>query len=668
MRALAILGILAAILAGAEQEYRLRVTVNLIQLDATVTDASGRPVPGLTGDDFRVLLDGKPQRVTYCTYIQPSGPSVSAERTEPLPVSAARPPMPLDSRQHAPVGRAIALYIADLLTSSESIPAIRGGLRKFVNEQMRPGDSVAILRSSAGEGALQEFTSDRHLLLDAIDAIRWSPSAAGIGGSTAYEQLGKPAVGGIHAANLDQEATRRTIERATLSTIDSLRKVVRGMTQRPGRKSLVILSDGLRLTSPDEVSPTGEREAGSGAFVGPIYLSMRNLADESVRAGVVIYAIDTRGTASLTAGAADHLELSAGASGATPPPAWVWEQTQSRRDDYREQQWGSNYLASLTGGFAITEANRIEAGLERVMADQSGYYLLAFQPPSEVVSADSGGEPIYHRLKVSVTRPKLAVRSHSGFFGRTETPERLPIHLDVDAAPLAEKKGNLIYVAVRIDGKDLAFAGPPTHRTAMVHLTVRVYNPLGDVLSGGIDQLRRIDVDEEGYRRAREYGLIYTTALEAPKPGAYEIRVTCRDEANTNSGASAQSVAIPQVKTNESRISAIVLPHNVGTGEHVLPAERPAAYKAGQKVPFTFQVEGGAAARGSFRVRLYQDGQEVWKGELSRFSTNRYRLARGIVSLPDQLPAGLYLLRLELASESSPEPPVAWQWARLKIE
>ena len=59
------------------------------------------------------------------------------------------------------------------------------------------------------------------------------------------------------------------------------------MADLPGRKSVILLSDALRLSSPDEMAPNGNRENGTGAFLGPIYQSMRQVVDESVRAGVV---------------------------------------------------------------------------------------------------------------------------------------------------------------------------------------------------------------------------------------------------------------------------------------------------------------------------------------------------------------------------------------------
>src|ERR1022692_4340248 len=121
MRKSLILAALAGIAAFAQQEYRLRVTVNLVQVDATVTDSHGNPVSDLKAGDFRVLLDGKPQDLKSCTYV--------SEPTEPAPVktalakevkntTAAQPAMPAAPIKLEDVRRTMVLFVGDLLTSS----------------------------------------------------------------------------------------------------------------------------------------------------------------------------------------------------------------------------------------------------------------------------------------------------------------------------------------------------------------------------------------------------------------------------------------------------------------------------------------------------------------------------------------------------------------------
>ncbi len=712
MRWSLILVALAGLPTPAQQEYRLRVTVNLVQVDATVTDAQGNPVPDLRAGDFRVLLDGKPQELKYCNYIRlseaPEPPAVgTAPATLAKDTMAARPAMPAGSIQREHVRRTIVLFVGDLLTSAESIPAIRAGLKKFVLEQVQPGDLVAIVRSSAGLGALQDFTPDRRMLLAAIDQVRWTPNAIGTGGASAYEMIGTPTLQGIGALNIAQSDKIDSTVRATLATTASLLKVVRGMADLPGRKSVILLTDGLRLSSQDEMDPFGDTETGSGAFLGPIYQSMRRVVDESVRAGVVLYAIDTRGLSTLRAGASDRLKpLGADGGGGGPMPSspqtpgsalqgdWVWNMTQARRDEYRDNQWGAMFVSSQTGGFMITEANRIDAGLARIMADQRGYYLLGFQPPAEAMQTDSRGRLDFHSLKIEVLRPGAKVRSHAGFFGvgdqerpaaaspelqllqSVESPfQSSDIDMEVETSYFSAKKDYFIRATIYIDGKNVFFEGPPIHRTGVLHVILRAFNAIGGTLEGGIDQMRRIDLNEEGYERAQKFGLIYTTLLPVPKPGPYQVRAACRDEATGKIGTGGDFVSIPKPKGNGLRLSGIVFQHALGTDDHVVPAAGPSVYSAGQTARFAFQIASAGpqpkAQQLLMRTRLFRDGVQVWESTAMPVESDAQKrpsfFARGSLEVPKVDP-GRYMVRVDVSDKALPDTVSAWQWAKLTVE
>jgi VWFA-related protein len=369
MRQFFVLAAFAGIAAVAQQEYRLRVTVNLVQVDATVTDSHGNPVPDLQASDFRVLLDGKPQEIKYCNFVRVNdapAPAPATPPADPLAAPPGQPAMPAAPVKREDVHRTMVLFIGDLATSAESIPGIRAGAKKFVLEQVHPGDLVAVVRSSAGLGALQDFTTDKGMLLAAIDQVR-STSAVGTGAASAYAPIGQPGLQGFLSLDLAQLDKIDSADRGTLETAATLLPVVRRMADLPGRKSVVLIADQMRLTSPDELdagSPGG-KAVGTGAFLSPIYQSMRRVVDESVRAGVVLYAIDTRGLTSLRALASDHLEPSQSAPGRGDPAPLQgidpYAMTAARRAEYSDNQWGGIFLTAQTGGFMVTESNRLEA-------------------------------------------------------------------------------------------------------------------------------------------------------------------------------------------------------------------------------------------------------------------------------------------------------------------
>jgi hypothetical protein len=92
----------------------------------------------------------------------------------------------------------------------------------------RCGDLVAILRTSAGMGAFQQFTTDRALLHAAIDRIRFSFFSR-VGTSNPVDLNGLMRVG----------------------TLGARRYAVDGLREFPGRKSVVLFSENMPLLGVD---------------------------------------------------------------------------------------------------------------------------------------------------------------------------------------------------------------------------------------------------------------------------------------------------------------------------------------------------------------------------------------------------------------------------------
>jgi VWFA-related protein len=160
----------------------VRITANLVQIDAVVTDNKGQQVADLTDRDFEILEDGRPQKITNLSYVSIKSPVTDSSTTVTPKDRSLLPPVIL--RPEA-VHRTIALVVDDLGLSFESTVYVRNALKKFVDEQMQSGDLVAIIRTRAGTGALQQFTADKRQLYAAIDHIRWNPSGTGLVGAFA---------------------------------------------------------------------------------------------------------------------------------------------------------------------------------------------------------------------------------------------------------------------------------------------------------------------------------------------------------------------------------------------------------------------------------------------------------------------------------------------------
>jgi Ca-activated chloride channel family protein len=131
--------------AAPEPAFRFRSGVELINVTATVADANGRFVPGLTQDDFIVYDDDQKVDVTH----------FSAERV--------------------PVSLGIALDTSGSM-AGEKMNAARGAISRFVNDLLERNDELFLYRFSNYPVLVQGWTHDRRDLLEPLD--RLTPNGA----------------------------------------------------------------------------------------------------------------------------------------------------------------------------------------------------------------------------------------------------------------------------------------------------------------------------------------------------------------------------------------------------------------------------------------------------------------------------------------------------------
>jgi VWFA-related protein len=135
----------------------IRVSVNLVEVDAMVTDSKGNHVSDLKPEDFTILEDGKPQKITQFAYVNPE-PSLSTSLiTVKTPGSFAPAVVPRREDVH----RTIVLMVDNLHMHPDSIGALEPVLKKFVEEHVSAGDLVSVMGTRSGRGLYESFTSDK---------------------------------------------------------------------------------------------------------------------------------------------------------------------------------------------------------------------------------------------------------------------------------------------------------------------------------------------------------------------------------------------------------------------------------------------------------------------------------------------------------------------------
>ena len=173
---------------------------------------------------------------------------------------------------------------------------------------MVDGDLIAIIRTGAGIGSLQQFTSDKNMLAAAIERVKWNPR--GNGGLSAFVPLDPTFAESLADGGDDGPGSVADVQKSfedfqsstfATGTLGALRFIVEGMGELPGRKSVILFSDGFQIFEKDE---HGFSQTGSVAEF------LKRLIDEANRSSIVFYTVDARGLQTAGFTAADKVPLS----------------------------------------------------------------------------------------------------------------------------------------------------------------------------------------------------------------------------------------------------------------------------------------------------------------------------------------------------------------------
>ncbi len=693
----------------------VRITTNLVQFDAVVTDKQGRHVADLRPEDFEVYVEGKRQEITNFAFV--AGESEAGRAVAP-PVRGGKvtppPPLPPAPLRAGQVRRTIALVADDLGTSFQDIAGVRRALKKFVDEQMQPGDLVGIMRTSAGVGALQQFTADKQLLYRAIERVRWTPQGrAGIGTFAPIEpsptaNLGSMTGGtpGGDRKGVGQEADnddpRDAVEEFregvfTVGTLGAISFIVRGMRELPGRKSVIVFSGGFQIYR-DLNQPHDRR--GSDRVLD----TLRRLTDQANRASVVIYTMDARGLVTTNLSAADNYYPAQGSDPANSPFL------ERGRENLRGQE-GLAYLAEQTGGIFIRNTNDLSGGMERILDDQKGFYLIGFRP-SEDAFEPLKGKTRFNKFEVKLKRSGLNIRTRAGFLGFVETKKQTGPRtrneqlLAALTSPLTSgeltlrltslfssptEKTTVVDSLMHIDASQLKLTDEAGGwKKAIIDVAAVIFGENGEVVDQ-FDRTETIRARDEALRLMLSEGLVYMMKVPVRKAGAYQLRVAVRDSQTDKVGSASQFIEVPDLKKERLALSGIVL---TSAADEPAPgaADRQAAavrdplreatvrrFRRGSQIDFFYHVYNAKVDRATGRprlstqARLFRDGQAVFDGPPVPFDpgpqTDMTRLKNGSrLQLGMNLAPGDYVLQLVVTDElSKGGRAVATQWLDFEV-
>ena len=602
----------------------IRINVNLVQIDAVVTDKQGKPVTDLQAADFEVLQDGRAQGITNFSYIEAREGTAGARAEVARAARKGQAPPPPAVLKPAEIRRTVALVVDDLGLSFDSISRVRQSLHRFVDREMRPGDLIAVIRTGAGMGALQGFTSDPHLLHAAIDHVKFN--AFGRVGVDSFTPLGSER--GMR--NADAEAARANFmelreRNSTNGTLWAIRSVLDGLRDLPSRKYVVLFSENLRIFNrqPDLA----------------VEALVQHLIDAANRASVVVYSVDPRGIPVHALVAADNAQYSS--------PQRVAALPMQRASATFFSRDGLVALASGTGGLFLHDNNDLDGQVRQVVRDTEGYYLIGYHPDSSTFDRKSG-QVLFHKVAVRVKRSGLQVRSRGGFFGAPDreargTPAgregeilhalRSPFSasgIHVRLTPLfsnAEASGSYLKILLHIDARDLRFTDSADggHR-AVVDLVAMTFGESDQA----VDQTAstyEIPLRGPAYEEALKNGLLYSVAFQVKTAGAYQMRVVVRDGTSGQLGSASQFIEVPDIESGRLTLSSITLREAPPKGtegdggaqgnEAVRVFKQTSAIQYSYRI-FNSQTDSGKKPRLEAQIRVFREGKPDLYGQVRR--------------------------------------------------
>jgi VWFA-related protein len=480
------------------------------------------------------------------------------------------------------------LAIDDVHMEFASLVRVHKALERFIQEDLRPEDRVALVTTSGASALSHEFTSDRATLRQTLSrvSVQGRPLDWTNVHLSEYEaemiEAGDPialdaaiqailAIGVIKdAGSAEREARSRA--RAVLSeavhnsrlTLEVLEGVTRGLSGITGRKALFLVSDGFI----------------AGLSSG-LRFDMRRIADAATKAGVVIYALDTRGLIGLPpAMRAESLNV------ITPASGGIVEAMARRSEE--GMRAAMNAIAVDTGGFLVDNTNDLRAGLQTLAKDTETYYLLAYEP------TNPNRDGAFRRIEVRLPAVRgVRARTRSGYFAaddrrvgttglaadtaRQDEQRRgemgaalralapltgIPVRL---AADFVSRDGAAAEVVVnaRVYVAALPFVRRDDRRLATVETAAVLLDETGRVAATLETERHALDLSEADVARLAREGLGYSRAV-AVKPGRYRVCVAARDDASGRLGSAWQHIEIPELAQGRLALSSLFLMKDEG--------------------------------------------------------------------------------------------------------
>jgi len=389
--------------------------VVVANVDVTVLDKDGTHVTGLLPDDFEILDNGVPQRITNFSEIQESR-AITAQVTPSAKPAEATPSQP----------RKIVFLIDNLSLHPDARKRIFDSARRFLRSSLGPHDEAMIVTCANGMKLRLAFTSDRDDIEAALGEIEHDVALGGLRlkeVSELREELLSMESAPLATGVARQYAMRQRQE--VQHTTDVMKSVLAWMAGIPGKKALVFMTEALPAEPGIEafrfiLTKTRAHAYTNAAEEFYAHDLIDSVTTAANAASTTLYPIYARGLSSIgnslntrnpnpIYGAyhgGDNEKLLKQGMQPTLADAMMLDQ-----DAFDATRNSLRTMAVGTGGFASTGGDNFDRVFTDIAADLGSYYSIGYRPT---------GTGTKHKLVVRMKNPQWTARSREEVINKSD--------------------------------------------------------------------------------------------------------------------------------------------------------------------------------------------------------------------------------------------------------
>ena len=550
-----VVGVMAAVSLDAgpqapgQQPPTFRVEVNYVEIDAHATDAQGKFVDDLNQGEFQILEDGTRQEIRVFTRVK-----LPLERLDPPLFKGTAIDPDVQSNLQEFNGRVFVLVLDDLQTDARRSLVLRAGARQFITKYIGANDLAAVVFTGGSTDKGQEFTSSRARLLASVDKF--------IGNKLPSELMSKLddyyRAQQLHQQPKDTNLPERGYKaRNSLISLKNLAQYLSGVHGR--RKAVVWFGEGIDYDTENPFSPD----------TSILHDTMRDAIDQANRAGVSFYGVDARG---LGAGLDEAIDI----GGVPADDPTFMSPTSMIQNEVRRAQDNMRVMSEQTGGFAIINQNDLNAAFQRIVEDNSSYYVLGYYPSNDKRDGR------FRKVEVRITRPGVRVQARNGYTapkgksaavaGARADAKVPPEIVDALSSPIPAMGVGLSIFAAAFSGvgskasvalsvefapSTLKFVEQGGKFNEDIELHVLAVDAAGKMQDGGPTNAP-LKLSAANHDAVTANGIRILRRLTLP-PGRYQIRVAARESNGGGVGTVTQLLDVPDFSKAPLQLSGVAI-------------------------------------------------------------------------------------------------------------